>query len=212
MKEGILFTFEGGEGAGKSTLIEGISRYLVDAGYQVVTTREPGGTKLSEHIRRWLLERDADVTVGSKAELLLFLAARMQNLEETIIPAMEQGNVVLCDRYNDSSIAYQGYARGLGAPWVESLCDTACQHLLPTLTFFLDIDPEEGLKRTRRTGDTADRIDSETLHFHEAVREGYLALAQQHPQRILVLDASLPCDAVLKAACRAAEGALHAHF
>ena len=196
MQGGVFLTFEGGEGAGKTTLIDGIERHLTQHGANICRTREPGGTALSEHIREWLLNKDFSVAVGDKAELMLFLAARMQNIEEVILPALQHGKVVLCDRFNDSTVAYQGYGRALGGAWVKEVCDAACGGLTPTLTFLLDIPPEEGLARTEEV----DRIEGEALCFHEAVRQGYRALAAEEPERFCVLDALLPPEEVLKQA------------
>lgn len=199
--KGLFITFEGGEGAGKTTLIDKIEQELKNRGVPVVRTREPGGTKLSEQIRHWLLDKSFDITVGDKAEMLLFLSARAQHLEELILPALAQGKVVLCDRFNDSTVVYQGVARGLGFDYVQKLCTLACG-IEPDLTLFLDLDPRIGLARTRRTHkDTAkagemDRIESEKLEFHEKVRQGFLKLAASNTQRIHVLDATQSRDDV----------------
>ncbi len=193
--KGLFITFEGGEGAGKTTLIDKFEKELKNRGVGHVRTREPGGTKLSEHIRQWLLDTRFDVKVGNKAEMLLFLAARAQHLEELIFPALAQGKVVLCDRFNDSTIVYQGVARGLGFDYVQQLCQLACG-IEPDLTLFLDLDPNIGLQRTKRThkdmakAGEMDRIESEKLQFHELVRQGFLRLAAEHPQRIHLIDAS----------------------
>lgn len=199
----LFLTFEGGEGAGKSTLIEGVVRYLTEEGRQVVQTREPGGTPLGEHIRHWLLNRDFSIPVGKQAELMLFLASRAQHLEELIVPALTAGKVVLCDRFCDSTIVYQGIARSLGREYVERLCNLVCMGLAPTVTFYLDIDPKIGLERSMRVhkeiakAGTLDRIESEALEFHELVRNGFLELAKSHPDRIRIIDASQPIDQVL---------------
>lgn len=205
-KKPLFITFEGGEGAGKTTLITQIAGYLEQNGYSVLTTREPGGSKLGEFIRHWLLHRDFAIRVDKEAEMLLFLAARAQHLSELIVPALKQGQVVLCDRFNDSTIVYQGIARGIGADKVAQFCSLVTQGSEPDLTFYLDVDPVEGLKRTARTHkDTAsegnlDRIESEAIDFHKKVREGFLALAKQHPNRIRPLDAHQTQENVLKQA------------
>lgn len=201
-----FITFEGGEGAGKTTLIERCANALIVEGAQVVKTREPGGSKLGEYIRKWLLNRDFSIQVGPKSELLLFLASRAQHLDELIQPALREGNIVLCDRFNDSTIVYQGVARGLGKETVQQLCKLICGDIVPSLTFYLDIDPEIGLKRTlmlnkenAKAGER-DRMESEDLHFHRLVRQGFLLLARENAQRIHVLNANLSEDQVFEQA------------
>lgn len=195
-KKGLLITLEGGEGAGKSTLLNQLSLSLQEQGHQVIKTREPGGSKLSEFIRQWLLNRDFATPVGMKAELLLFLAARAQHIEELIQPAIERGCVVLCDRFNDSTVAYQGVARGLGLDFVRKLCDLVCGEYTPDLTLFLDVDPLVGLGRTKGSikenagmGEV-DRIESEALNFHVLVRQAFHAIAAQEPERFIIIDAN----------------------
>ena len=208
-KRPLFITFEGGEGAGKTTLISNLHHELLQRGYDVVVTREPGGSKLGNHIRHWLLNRDFDFTVGTNAELLLFLAARAQHIEELIRPALAAGKTVLCDRFNDSTVAYQGVARGLGLDAVQNLCDLVCGEIVPNLTFFIDVDPSEGLRRTRcvdkensKAGEV-DRIESEALAFHQRVRDGLQQLAARYPQRIHTLDGHHPPADVLLSAIHA---------
>lgn len=203
-KAALFITFEGGEGAGKTTLIQQVEKELIQRGFEVIKTREPGGSKLGNYIRQWLLDRDADITVGNQAELLLFLAARMQHIEELIKPALEQGKVVLCDRFNDSTIAYQGEARGLGFDRVKDLCEFVTSEVKPDLTFFLDVDPETGLSRTKKAhkenakaGDV-DRIEAEALDFHKKVQKGFHKLAQEDPRRFHILDANKSQPEVFK--------------
>lgn len=199
----LFITFEGGEGAGKSTLMNQLADHLEKQGYSVLKTREPGGSKLGEFIRHWLLHRDFDTRVDKEAEMLLFLAARAQHLSELIVPALQSGKIVLCDRFNDSTIVYQGIARGIGAEKVARFCALVCEGSEPNLTFYLDVDPVEGLKRTAKTHkDTAsegvlDRIESETLDFHRKVQAGFLTLAKQNPGRIHALDANKSQENVL---------------
>lgn len=198
----MLITFEGGEGAGKTTLINRIEQALLDKGLQLVKTREPGGTKLSDHIRSWLLDRDFEIKVGKEAEVLLFLAARVQHLDELILPALRTNKIVLCDRFNDSSVVYQGLARGLGVEKIKNLCSLVCNGLEPDLTFFLDVDPAVGLMRTKRTrkenakDGEVDRIESEGLEFHKLVQKGFRELAKAEPKRIHTLDANQSEDEV----------------
>lgn len=209
-----FITIEGGEGAGKSTLIEKISTLLASRGYEVVKTREPGGSRLSNQIRQWLLNRDSDLPIGYKAELLLFLSARAQHLEELIRPALDQGKIVICDRFNDSTVVYQGLGRGLGMDYVKQLCDIVSEQIIPNLTIFLDVDPSVGLMRTRnaskenaRPGEV-DRIEAERIDFHERVRQGFLTLAKRYPERIHVIDANQSEDAVFRQAKQLIEKAV----
>lgn len=209
MNRGYFITFEGGEGAGKSTLMDGLARVLREQGYFVVTTREPGGTPLGETIRRLLLNHDPAVLIGSQAELMLFLAARAQHIEELIAPALKKGGIVLCDRFNDSTIAYQAVGRGLNADAVDHLCRLVCGVNLPDLTLFLDVDPNVGLKRTqKRSGSVSDRIESEKLDFHMRVREAFLTLAKQESQRIHRIDANQERAVVFQEALQKVEESL----
>lgn len=209
--KGHFITIEGGEGSGKTTLIPKLADYLVERGYPVVITREPGGTKLGEMIRSLVLSHNGDLQIGHQAELLLFLAARSQHIEEVIKPALEAGEIVLCDRFNDSTMAYQGAARGLDPKFVQKFCHLVCGDVEPELTLFLDVDPEVGLQRSRRTSkDTAaqgehDRIESEKLEFHKQVQESFRQLAKREPLRIYRIDANKTPDYTFKEAVRAVE-------
>lgn len=200
LKTPLFITFEGGEGAGKTTLIERLKKLLEDEGHQVIVTREPGGSLLSEKIRDLILHHDKNIHLGSRSELLLFLAARAQHIEELILPALQAGKIVLCDRFNDSSIAYQGFARGLGMQIVETLSLFATQNLQPDLTFFLDLDPEIGIQRAILAGRTLDAIESQKNEFHAKVRQGFLDIAKKYPQRMKTLDASKTSDDVFNQA------------
>lgn len=191
-----FFTFEGGEGAGKTTLIRRLQEQLEMDGYRVIATREPGGTPLGEQIRLLLLNHDPHIHIGSLPELLLFLTDRAQHIEETIRPALQEGAIVLCDRFNDSTVAYQGIARGLGKKKVQSLCDGVCGDVIPLSTFYLDLDPETGMERAKRDQRVMDRMETEKGTFHEKVREGFLELAKDHKDRIIVVDASQSPDRV----------------
>ena len=194
--KGLFITFEGGEGAGKTTLIEGIKQN-VSSSFEVVQTREPGGTKLGEKIRELLLVPQ-DVSVASRAELALFLASRAQNIQECILPALKAGKMVLCDRFNDSSYAYQGIGRDLGLEEVQRVANFFCQDLVPDLTFYLDLDPNVGFKRVNSR--SLDRIESEKITFHQKVREAYHLLAKQEPNRLHILNANQSPEDVLSAA------------
>jgi dTMP kinase len=205
MNRALFITLEGGEGAGKTTLIKSLETALKHRGYDVVVTREPGGSHLGEIIREWLLKNKAGHNVGSKAELLLFLAARAQHIEELIDPALKAGKIVLCDRFNDSTIAYQSAARGLESEFVKQLCQWVCESTQPHVTFFLDVDPKIGMQRTvkresKKSGGGADRMELEGIQFHQKVREAFVRLAEQEPQRIKRLDASQSQASVFESA------------
>lgn len=196
----LFITFEGGEGAGKSTLMKRLQEYFTSQGAKVVTTREPGGTLLGDAIRGMVLSKDSTLKIGTKPELFLFLAARAAHVEELIRPSLAQGAVVLCDRFSDSSVAYQGYARGLGAEVVSGLSAYAAGHLEPDLTFYLDLAPEEGFKRMKASDRVKDRIEQEEGTFHIVVREGFLEIARKNPKRVKILDAKQSADTVFQEA------------
>jgi dTMP kinase len=196
--EGFFITFEGGEGGGKSTVLQALYDFLSSKGFNIITTREPGGVLLSEEIRLLLLEKE-QLKIDKRAELLLFLAARAQHVHELILPYLKKGYIVLCDRFNDSSIAYQGIARGLGEETVRAIADFSSFSLKPNLTLLFDIDPKVGLKRTLNLG-RFDRIENEQLEFHEKVRQAYLELAKKEPDRIIILDASKDKELVIEQA------------
>lgn len=195
IKPPFFISFEGGEGAGKTTLMHRLKEKLEQEGYTVLQTREPGGSFLSEKIRELVLHHEGSLQISPKAELLLFLSARAQVVEEVIAPALNAGKIVLCDRFSDSSIAYQGYARGLGMKEVERLTSFATGKVAPDLTFFLDLDPAVGIARAARLG-SLDAIEKEKLEFHQKVRQGFLEIAKDHPDRVKRLDASQSADDV----------------
>jgi dTMP kinase len=206
--KGLLITLEGGEGAGKSTLLDYLFYQLAQTNHPVIKTREPGGSELGEAIRRLLLQPGLS-PIGPKAELLLFLAARAQHIEEVIRPALNTGHIVLCDRFNDSTIAYQGAARGLDFAEIQQFCDLVCREIQPKLTLLLDLPPEEGFKRIRNLFKqetvVGDRFEAEQLDFHARVRQAFLDLAEQYPERIHLIDASQPKEAVQQEAWRIIE-------
>jgi dTMP kinase len=201
--EGLFITIEGGEGCGKTTIANQLAQELEGRGYTVLKTREPGGCPLAEEIRKLLLDPNQKFPISDKAELLLFLTSRVQHFEECIKPALYHGKIVLCERFNDSTIAYQGCARGLGMDYVEKLCDLIVDG--PDFTLLLDVDPTEGMRRIKELKKKPDRIEQENIQFHREVRRGYLHLADEHPNRIEVLDAALPVDEVMKLAMKALE-------
>ncbi len=191
-----FFTFEGPEGSGKSTQIQLLYEDLA-AYYDVLLVRDPGGTKIGEHIRTLLLNT-AGMDIDSRTETLLFAAARAQLVEEVIRPALEAGRVVLCDRYTDSTLAYQGYGRSQGLALLRTLNAYATAGLQPCLRFYLNLSPEEGLKRIRETRISHshsardwNRMDAQDLAFHRSVHAGYLALIQENPAQWECLDANL---------------------
>lgn len=202
--EGLFITIEGGEGCGKSTLAKNLVGALQEMGYVVFSTREPGGSQLSEHIRSLLLNPPSGLKIGDKSELFLFLSARLQHIEEEILPHLRAKEIVICERFHDSTIAYQGCARHLGISYVEKLCSLACEGFEADVTLLLDLDPEIGLSRVKeKRKQPLDRMECEHIQFHKEVRAGYLQLADQYPNRIVVLDASFPSDAVVKNALSA---------
>lgn len=183
---GVFITIEGPDGAGKSTQVRLLADYLQQKGLQVVITREPGGTDLAEKIRGLLLEV-SDEAVAPVTEALLYAASRAQHVENLIKPALSRGAVVISDRFVDSSVAYQGFARGLGADLVWQINEPALGGILPHLTIVLDIDPDVGRRRLAKRSTELDRLEQEELDFHRRVRQGFLQLAGEYPQRIKVL-------------------------
>ena len=196
---GRFITFEGGEGCGKSTQVVRLAAALEERGLKVLLTREPGGTRLSELIRT-LLKDEAEDPPVDRAELLLFLAARAQLVRNVIAPALEAGTWVISDRFSDSTVAYQGYGRGLPVGFVRQANDFACEGLRPDLTFLLDLDPETAERRMRgreaATNTSADRIERAGSGFHARLRKGFLELAAADAPRFSVVDASKSPDEV----------------
>lgn len=192
MKRGYFITIEGGEGAGKSTTMKFIERYLKDRGISLLVTREPGGTEIAEDIRKILLPKASHYQekMSPITELLLYFASRAQHLAAVIIPALAQGKWVLCDRFTDSSYAYQGIGRDIPEATVTQVAKIVHGNLQPDLTLLLDLDPKIGLERINKTGRDLDRIEIENLEFFERVRECYLKQAQKSPQRFRIIDAS----------------------
>lgn len=185
MTAGIFITFEGADGCGKTTQQLLAQDYLENKGHEVLVTREPGAGKLGQKIREILLDYDGEVS--DKCEALLFWADRAQHVDIMIEPALEKGQIVLCDRYIDSTVSYQGYGRKQNLEWINKLNDFATTSLKPDLTFVFDIDVETSQKRV---GKDKDRLEREGIDFHNRVRNGYLELAKQEPERIKVIDAS----------------------
>ena len=182
----MLITFEGIDGCGKSSQAKLLADRLRDQGIETVLVREPGGTELSEQVRSLLLEAKHKAPVSHSAELLLFAAARAQLIQEVIEPALKRNAVVICDRFSDSTIAYQGYGRGLPLAYVRSVNDLATSGLTPEITFLIDVPLEIAINRRKGMGD--DRMESESRLFFSHVVQGYMSLAQKHPDRIHVID------------------------
>ena len=185
---GKFITIEGSEGVGKSTNIEFISKYLNSRDITTLETREPGGTKIAEEIRQLLLTTKGE-TVPEIAELLLFFAARSFHVENLIKPAINQGHYVICDRFSDATVAYQGYGRGSNIQDINTIASWVHEKMQPDLTILLDAPAEIGMQRAKQRG-TMDRMESEDISFYERVRNGYLTLASEHKERFVVIDAS----------------------
>ncbi|MFC3801651.1 dTMP kinase [Cohnella sp. GCM10012308] len=199
MKKGNFITIEGNEGAGKSTIAVMMLDYLRKKGLDVVATREPGGIAIAEQIRAIVLD-NGNTAMDGRTEALLYAAARRQHFVEKIVPTLEQGKTILCDRFIDSSLAYQGFARGLGIDEVMSINAFAIEGGLPDLTIYLDVDPEIGIERIHAHGDREiNRLDLESLAFHHRVRDGYLEALARFPDRIVRVDANPAIENVFAA-------------
>lgn len=196
---GLFLTFEGIDGCGKTTQLNLLSDYLARLGLPYLVTREPGGTELGEQIRKILLRRSS-AGMDARNELLLYFASRAQNVAQVIRPALADGLIVLCDRFTDASLAFQGYGRGLDLRFIRQLHRFACREVNPDLTFVLDIHPRTSVKRARKRNlsarDDEGRIEQEALEFHQRVRRGYRALARQEPRRIKLIPAEDDIDAI----------------
>ena len=198
MSKGILITLEGPEGAGKTTILHQILPILTQMGVDILTTREPGGIRIAESIREIILAPE-NTAIDGKTELLLFAAARRQHLNEKVRPALAEGKIVIIDRFIDSSVAYQGYARGIDVADVETINNFATDGLLPDLTLYFDVDTEIGLSRVMSGDREVNRLDLEAQEMHQKVRAGYQAIAKANPKRIVTIDASQAIDQVVAA-------------
>ena len=192
--KGKLITFEGCEGCGKSTQVRLLQEYLQTTNQQFLMTREPGGTKISEKIRSIILDKDNKEMVD-ECEALLYASSRCQLLKERVLPALDSGEIVIIDRYYDSSFAYQAYARGLGYDFVAAANNFAINNAQPDITIFFDIDPYRAFLR-KGGADSADRLELAGMEFHNKVYNGYKALMEKFPQRIIAIDASRSVDAI----------------
>lgn len=189
MKKGLFVAFEGGEGTGKTTAIDAIYDWIKEQGIECIKTREPGGIKIAEEIRQVILDKD-NTAMDGKTEALLYAAARRQHLVEKVVPALERGAVILCDRFLDSSLAYQGYARGLGIDEVMAINKFAIDGYMPDISILFDLDPKVGLERISSNDEReVNRLDLEKLDFHERVREGYNTVYNVNSNRIVKIDA-----------------------
>ena len=198
---GLFITLEGGEGAGKTTIANAVIDKLSTIGIETVYTREPGGIKIAEKIREVILDRD-HTEMDCRTEALLYAAARRQHLVEKVKPAMDEGRIVLCDRFVDSSIVYQGYARGIGMDEVREINQFAIEGFMPDLTIFFDIKPEIGLARIAANDSReVNRLDLEGLAFHELVYEGYKKQAKMNPERIVSVDATKSVETLTDEVC-----------
>ncbi len=202
VKKGVLITIEGADGAGKTTLVEYLQNWLINKKFDVIASREPGGTRLGESLRKILLDDDDEydnklgkntrnsARISDDTELMLMFAARMQHLHEVILPAMAAGQYVLCDRFTDATYAYQGGGRGISERRIQQLEDWVQNGLQPDLTIMLDVPVDIGLQRARQRGSKGDRFEQQHIAFKEAVRQRYLQRAKKYPKRIKLLDAN----------------------
>lgn len=195
---GLFITLEGGDGAGKTTQINNIKRFFEKKDLVVLRTREPGGTSISEKLREILLDR-GNSSMDAVTEMLIYAASRAQLVREFIRPALDEGKIVICDRFTDSSIAYQAYGRGLGNI-VREINETATGGLWPDITFWMDIDPRAGRDRASRAGEL-DRLELEAMDFHYRVYEGYRAISENEPERVKRIDAARPVEDICREIC-----------
>ncbi|KEI06744.1 dTMP kinase [Clostridium botulinum] len=198
MNKGVFITLEGPDGSGKTTIVKMIEKYLKENNVDYISTREPGGINISEQIREIILDTK-NTEMDARTEALLYVASRRQHLAERVIPALKLGKIVICDRFIDSSLAYQGYARGIGIDEVMSINEFAIDGYMPNLTLYLDIEPEIGLKRISQNDKReVNRLDLEKLDFHKKVREGYFKVLEKYPNRIKKINANQPIDKVFE--------------
>lgn len=198
MKKGLFVTLEGPEGSGKSTIMKMIEEDLNKSKIEYVSTREPGGIDIAEQIREVILNK-SNTAMDERTEALLYAASRRQHMAEKVIPALEEGKIVICDRFIDSSLAYQGYARGIGIDEVMRINEFAIEGYMPDLTIYLDIEPKIGLERIAKNKQReVNRLDLENLEFHNKVREGYLKILKTYSNRIKRVDANRKIELVFE--------------
>lgn len=194
---GLFISFEGNDGSGKSSALEAVKRELLELGYPVLYTREPGGSYIAEKIRELILDKD-NVGMDDKTEALLYAASRREHVTKTIIPALNEGKIILCDRFLDSSLAYQGYSRGLGIDEVYNMNQFATEGLLPDLTILVCVRPEIGMARIKKDAREMDRLELEKMAFHEKVYNGYTTVSEKFKDRIVVINGEQTKEEVLK--------------
>lgn len=210
MKRGYFITFEGGEGAGKSMQVEILASHLHEENLPLVVTREPGGTRIGEQIRA-ITHNAENVDLDAVTEAYLMAAARAQHVEQVIYPSLEAGKIVVCDRFVDSSIAYQGYGRKIGAEKIAALNQLAVNGAIPDLTIFLDLPLQEGLRRRHKSIKTVDRLDVQQQDFYERVYQGYMELVKKDKNRYVVVDASRSIEDVGEEVWKAVKQRLQQH-
>ncbi len=195
MSKGLFITFEGGEGAGKTTQIKRLAETLEGRGYKVLLTREPGGTPEAEKLRALFIDQNGQ-DWPPEAQLLLMTAARTLHVEKLLRPALAGGTIVLCDRFTDSTLAYQGYAGGMSLDKIQTVQHAAIGDFAPDLTIILDIDPAQGLNRAGRRAGTGDTFEGKALSFHQKIREGFLDIGHKNPGRCAIIDASQDAETI----------------
>ena len=195
--KGLFITFEGNDGSGKSSALQAVKQELTDLGYDVLYTREPGGSPIAEKIRELILDK-ANLGMDDKTEALLYAASRREHLIHTVIPALREGKVVLSDRYLDSSLVYQGIARGLGVDEIYNMNDFAVEGCLPDLTIMLAVRPEIGMSRIKKNRGELDRLELEQISFHNMVYEGYHTIAKRFPDRIVMINGEKSKEEVIE--------------
>lgn len=208
MNKGLFITFEGPDGSGKTTVAKLVVEKLKEQGFEVVHTREPGGIEIAEQIRSVILD-PKNTAMDAKTEALLYAASRRQHLVEKVIPAVNEGKIVICERFVDSSLAYQGYGRHLGFDDILSINEFAIGGLFPDLTIYLDVDEELGLSRVNSRAESKDRLDSESIQFHHLVVEGYKEVLKRFKDRIHVVDASKTIDEVVNESMNTIKSFIH---
>ncbi|PHI38310.1 dTMP kinase [Pseudoalteromonas sp. GCY] len=211
MKKGFMLSCDGSNGAGKTTVIAGLEAHLKQRGIEVVMTREPGGTEISEKIREIILDPSTP-EMADMTELMLFGAARAQHVREKIIPALEQGKVVISDRFDAATFSFQHYARGLDLATITTINQLALGDFRPDMNLILDLDPEEGLKRVKSRGEGLDRLEDEKQQFLQRAREGYLVQAKNDPERFTVIDASQSKAQVLEQSIELLDSLIATHL
>ena len=209
MEHGLFITFEGNDGAGKTTICKMVQEALIQQGYEVLYTREPGGSQIAESIRNILLDVN-NTHMDARTEAILYAASRRQHLVEVVQPALGAGKIVLCDRFIDSSLAYQGVGRNLGIEEVYALNQFAIDSMMPDKTIFLSVDIETGAKRMNLRGDK-NRLDLEADTFHQKVRQGYETLLEMYPERIVKVDARGQVEEVFALAMEEVEKVIHSY-